>query len=137
VNCVRFKSGVTLNGLQPAGARILSVLDRAAVFFQRDLTVTCGTDSHPADDPHTLGRAFDIRTRDLPQATIVTLIPWLQKSLGPDFTVLYETPTKPVGFLASLAFVNPSATSEHCHIQVRKGYGEWPPAEATTTTLHV
>ncbi len=131
--CVRFKDGVTLHGLKPAGARILSVIDQAAVLLDRDLTVTCGTEGHPVLDPHTRGEALDVRTKDLPQATILTLVNWMIKRLGPDFSVLYEVPQKPIGVLATVAFVNPTATGQHCHIQLRKGLGVWPPVETTTT----
>lgn len=128
--CLRFKSGVTLNGLQPAGARILSVLDQATFQINRDLTVTSGTDSHGPDDPHTRGCAFDVRTLDLPEATIFTLVPWLKKKLGQDFTVLYEVPKPPLGILAAVAFVNPKASAAHCHIQLRKGFGVYPTPDA-------
>lgn len=135
IYAVRFKPGVTLNGLQPAGARILASLWKATQVFQRDLMVTCGTDSHGPDDPHTLGRALDMRTTDLPEAVIYALLPWLTKDLGPDFTVLYEVRDKPSGILAPVAWVNPLASGPHAHLQLRKGYGAYPPPADTTTVL--
>ena len=130
-NVVRFKAGVTLNGLAPAGAEILAAVVGAAHFFKRDITVTCGTDSHPPSDPHTVGAALDVRTSDMPEATIFAFVKWVQKTLGPDFTVLYEVPTKPVGVLAAVAYVNHGASAPHCHIQLRKGFGPYPPVVGT------
>lgn len=61
---VLFKVGVTLTP-DPAGARLLGSIDRVARTWPTDLTITSGSDSHPPTDPHTLGRAFDLRTHDL------------------------------------------------------------------------
>lgn len=127
-----FAPGVTLNGLKPAGARILAALDGATFAMKRNLLVTCGTNGHPPTDPHTLGAALDVRTKDLPEATILALVQWLRKALGPDFTVLFEVPSKPVGVLASIAYINPVATGPHIHIQLRKGFGPYPPVDGTT-----
>lgn len=126
---VRFKPGVTLNGLGSAGVRILAALDDASQFFKRDITVTCGTDSHPPSDPHSEGAALDIRCSDMPEATVFAFVKWMQKTLGPDFTVLYESPTKPLGVLASIAYVNAGASGPHVHAQLRKNYGPYPPSE--------
>ncbi|WP_460292378.1 hypothetical protein, partial [Bacillus cereus] len=59
---VRLKPGVKLDGLAPAGIRILAAIDAAAQVLKRDLTVTCGTEGHPPTDPHTCGEALDLRT---------------------------------------------------------------------------
>lgn len=61
---VLFKPGVTLQP-DPAGARILGTLDRVARRLAFDVTITCGADSHPLTDPHSRGRAFDVRTHGL------------------------------------------------------------------------
>ena len=131
--CVRVKPGVTFDGLKPAGVRLLAAIDRMSQILVRDLMITCGTDSHPAMDPHTRGEAVDVRTSDLPPAVILTLVNGLTKLLGPDFTVLYETPVKKTDVLASIAYFNPQATGEHLHLQLRKNYGPWPPTEPSTT----
>jgi hypothetical protein len=132
---VRLLASVTLNGLAPAGVRILAALDRATQILKRDLVVTCGTDSHPSDDPHTKGCALDVRTKDLPEGAILALVAALRADLGADFTVLYEVPTTPNGVLASIAYVNTGASAAHLHIQLRKGFGSYPPAPAATGVL--
>ena len=131
--CVRFKPGVDLRGLAPAGARLLAAVDFVAQAMGRDLTVTCGTDSHGADDPHTRGAALDVRVADLSDDQTLVAYDNLRKLLGHEFTVLYEVPEKPAGLLAGIAYVNPAASGPHFHLQVRKGYrGAWPDGEVTT-----
>lgn len=127
---IRFKPGVKIDGLAPSGVRILAALDGAAQTLKRDLTVTCGREGHAVTDPHTQGAALDVRTKDLPEGTIIALVAALKKTLGTDFTVLYETPDRPLGVLAALAFVNPAALAPHLHIQLRRGFGPYPPKEA-------
>ncbi len=111
--------------LTPALLRLIGVLDQAVRLLGRDLTITCGRDGHQAADPHSRGMAVDVRTRDLPEATILTLHLRLREWLGPLWTVLYEVPTKPTGVLASIAYVNPEASAAHLHLQPKKGT-EWP-----------
>jgi hypothetical protein len=61
---------------------------------------------------------------------IVSVYNHLQEQLGPDFTVLYEVKVKPNGVLSGIAYVNPDATAEHLHLQIRKGL-VWPTPEET------
>jgi hypothetical protein len=117
---LRFAPSVTLDPPTPAWARILAACDQAVRLLGRDLTVTCGREGHAQTDPHTRGSAIDVRTRDLPEATILTLYDFLKAQLGTAFTVLYEVKAKPNGVLAAIAYVNPDATAQHLHIQVRK-----------------
>ena len=124
---VRVKDGVVLHPLTPALIRLLAVTDQAVRVLGRDLTVTCGREGHSVTDPHTRGEAIDIRTRDLPEGTIFTLVNWLRTALGPAWTVLYEVKEKPNGVLASMAYVNPDASAAHVHIQPRKNTS-WPPS---------
>lgn len=107
---VRVKDGVRFDRIAPAGFRILASLDMATYRFGRDVTITSGTDSHPPDDPHTLGCAYDIRTSDLALDQVSELWDWLTRTLGSAFTVIMESPQS-----------NPSATAVHIHIQKRKG----------------
>mgnify|MGYP001375869642 FL=1 len=62
---LRMKPGAVLGTPAPAGFRLLAATDRASRLVRVDLTLTCGTDSHGPDDPHTRGEAYDVRTRDL------------------------------------------------------------------------
>lgn len=121
---------VKLDPIAPAGGAILAALALAATTIKRDLTVTCGAEGHPPTDPHSRGEAYDARVAGLPEATIYALISSLKATLGPRFTVLYETPTKPMGILASMAYVNPHASAPHLHIQL--GINQTFPTETTT-----
>jgi len=68
-----FKRGVTLTP-HPAGARLLGSLDRVARIRAADLTVTSGSDGHPATSSHGRGRAFDVRTHGLTDIEKVELL---------------------------------------------------------------
>ena len=45
-------------------ARLIAAVDRVAENSPFDLTVTGGSEDHPIRDPHTLGRALDLRSHD-------------------------------------------------------------------------
>lgn len=122
---VWIKDGVRIDPLTPALARLIAVVDDCARTLGRSLTITCGREGHPADDPHSRGAALDLRSSGLPDAILLTLHQQLRDRLGSAFTVLYEVKTKPAGVLGSIAYVNPDATAAHLHLQVRKGT-EWP-----------
>lgn len=127
---VFLKDGVKLDGLRPAGVRILSAIDNCARVLGLDLTVTCGLEAHGATDPHTLGNAIDLRASAFSAETIVKIKSFLEASLGTQFTVLYECAVKPEDpNLARVAYVNPHATAPHYHIQPVKG-SVWPPEAA-------
>jgi hypothetical protein len=110
-----------MDPLTPAGIRMVSALDSAAQRFKADIVVTCGREAHPPTDPHSLGKALDVRTLGWPEMRIVSVYNHLQEQLGPDFTVLYEVKVKPNGVRGGIAYVNPDATAEHFHLQVKKG----------------
>lgn len=63
--------------------------------FNYDLVVTSGTDGvHPAggkQDPHYLGYAADIRTRDMKIQDVPTVVRELRLVLGKDWTVVQES----------------------------------------------
>src|SRR5690348_10303131 len=99
---VLFAPGVTTDGLRPAGRTILAALAIVAEQIGRDLTVTCTTGGHAPSDPHTKGGALDIRTRDQDVSAIVMMRAWLEKTLGAEFTVLFEAPLKPVAALVPI-----------------------------------
>lgn len=122
-----FKPGVETSGLAPAGVRILARLDAVSEVIGRHLTVTSVSDGvRRPTDPHKRGEAVDVRTSDLSEGQILAAHTWLTKSLGPDFTVLYEVRSKPNGVLGSIAYVSTSATASHFHLQLRRGLGVWP-----------
>jgi hypothetical protein len=117
---LRCASGVQFATIAPGGFRILAALDGATKVLGRDLVITAGTDHH-ATGRHPLGEAYDVRTRDLLSAQTLRLYDYLQATLGERFTVLYEVPEKPENArLAAIAYLNPSASGAHIHVQVRK-----------------
>jgi hypothetical protein len=126
VPVVRFLPGVELAAkpvpLQPAGVRILAALDNLSRVLGLDVTVTCGTDSHPPSDVHTAGEAFDVRVKDWTIPVTLKAVTFLKQVLGERFTVLYECPEPPKEpALAAIAYTNPNATGSHLHIQRKRG----------------
>lgn len=115
------KAGVEFARIAPAGGAILAAAGVVALQMRRDLTITSGTDSHPSDDPHARGEAFDLSVQGMSEAEILTLVESLKSYLGPKFTVLYECPTRPNGVLGTFAYVNAHATAPHVHAQYQKG----------------
>lgn len=114
----------------PAGFRILAALDNATRLIGADLTITCGTEGHGPDDPHTLGEGYDVRVRGLTTPTILKLLTFLHQLLPPSyFTVLLETPTAFTDpDLVKVQYLNPHATAAHLHIQKKRGT-VYPPTD--------
>lgn len=114
--------GASFAVIQPAGFRILAALDNATRLLGVDLVITCGTEDHPPDDPHTHGEAYDVRVRGLTTPIILKLIAYLKQMLPSDlFTILLETPvpfTDPQ--LVPWQYLNPQATAAHLHVQKKK-----------------
>lgn len=98
--------------LAPAGARILDALKQLVKPYDYNITITSareGDHSGPTD-PHKLGEAFDIRTKDLTDLQKNRLLSDLK-------TVLYTSPMP--RFFAFLEA--PGTPNEHLHVQRRKG----------------
>ena len=128
VPVVRVKPGVTFRMGSPGGFRILAAISGLAVFLGKDVTITCGSDSHPAADPHTLVDAYDSRTLGETDETIKRMLLWLRHDLGPLFTVLCERPVDVTeGPLVGLVTVNPLASGQHLHAQVKRDTTYPPP----------
>lgn len=107
VPCVRVKPGVEFTVIAPGGFHILAGLDATAAFITHDITITSaceGVHSGP-NDPHPQGKAYDIRTYDLPDkhAMLKTLMGFLGED---NFYCFLEDPDGP---------------NEHVHAQVRHG----------------
>lgn len=119
---LRVKDGVSFDRIDPAGFRLLGSLDRVARSMHNDLTITCGSDSHPASDPHTLGRAYDVRTHDLTAEQKSFLLRGLMLDLQ---EAENDAPVPVGGGLATTRFFafieDPGRDNEHLHAQQRKG----------------
>jgi hypothetical protein len=132
---VRVKAYVVLDGLRPSGFRIVAAIDGATQALGWDLTISGGLEDPPApltprapDDPHKLGEALDVSSRGLSDERIVITYRWIQRKLGPLFTVLYEVLTAPANpQLAAIAYLSQNLTAPHFHIQRKKGT-IYPPA---------
>lgn len=122
------KPGTQFAVIAPGGFRILAALEETARLCETDLTITCGTEGHPADDPHTRGEAYDVRVADLTPERLLAVVKALQIALEPlSFYFQYEVPTLPVDVrLRAIAVVNSSASAPHIHLQVKKGH-TYPP----------
>lgn len=117
--------------IAPAGFRILAVLDTATRILQQDLLITCGTEDHAPEDPHSRGEAYDVRVRGIPPTVLVKLVLLLTQTLGPRFTVLLETPVPLIDpVLSAIQTINVHATGPHLHIQQKKGT-VYPPPDRT------
>ncbi len=126
MSVLRVKFGVRFDRIDPAGFRILGTLDRLSRELPYDLTLTCGSDNHPASDPHTLGRAYDVRTKGLPmdQKRYLLRAVLLDLQEGPE-----DAPGEVAGVvwehLATRRFFgqleNLGEAAEHAHFQQRKG----------------
>lgn len=119
---VWFKEGCQTHIITPSGVRILSALEQCAQILEQDMVITCGCDSHPPDDPHSKGQAFDVRSHDLTPAKKTQLLASMMQTLseGPADTV---TP-KDGGYVTKYFFgwlEHPGADNEHFHWQQRNG----------------
>lgn len=122
MSVILVKSGARFDRIDPAGFRLLGALDRVSRTFPVDLTITCGSDAHPANDPHSLGRAFDVRTHDLtPDQKQLLLRSVLLDLQDGD----HDAPLEVSGGLATTHFFgwieHPGEVTEHMHVQMRKG----------------
>jgi len=108
---VRVKPGVLFSVIAPGGFRILAGLVAVAASIGHDITITSACDgihSGP-EDPHHLGKAYDVRISDLPDPAIT--LQDIQTELGTEeFFAFIEDPGTP---------------NEHIHVQQRHGV-EYP-----------
>lgn len=102
--------------IAPAGFALLGALDNASE--PDDLVITCGSEGHPPDDPHTLGKAYDVRshtfTDEQKQGILLTVMNYLGTPIR-DISGGYIT-EKFFGWLES-----PGTPNEHFHFQLRHG----------------
>lgn len=133
MNVVISKPGVKFDRILPAGFRILAALVLVARDFGHSLEITCGTEGHGPNDPHTLGEGYDVHVAGFSADQVIDLRGRLISELGAAFTVLYECPSTPADVrLATIAYINAGATAPHFHLQRRNGT-LYPPIAAPST----
>ena len=122
---IRTKPGVRFDRIDPAGFRILAALDTFARSCDYDLTITCGTEAHPADSPHALGRAYDVRSKGLAAEEKDRIVRSVITMVAEPGEELMETS----GGLACRHFFgwleHPGEITEHLHFQTRR-FTEFP-----------
>jgi hypothetical protein len=91
-------------------SEIYNLFPGLTVMFARqgvDCWITCGTEAHGPDDPHTNGYAIDIRSKHLPTLDAkYKLLDQMRVFCAEKYTILLE---------------NVGLEQEHFHIQVKKG----------------
>ncbi len=92
---------------------VLSKIEAVYEAHGVECQITCGTNGHPADDPHTHGFAHDFGTHKIPQSELRPMHEELVAALGPDYTVLYSDKN-----LAEAVYVD--TENAHFHIQLKK-----------------
>jgi hypothetical protein len=116
------KTGVNLNGLAPEGYVILGAVERATRVFNVSLVITSAARPDDTDSQHGVGKALDVRTSNLTDAQIIALYWWFTVELGPEYRVLFETPS-PASLpadLRAIAFYNAGASANHFHIGAKR-----------------
>lgn len=103
---IRCKESVRFSVLR---IEIWAIFEKIVAVFKRygyPVVITCGTEAHGPDDPHTNGFAIDLRSKHIDRAETKTVIrDELAQELGPIYTVLLE---------------NTGQAQEHFHIQIRR-----------------
>lgn len=97
---IRVKDGVRFRVLRPEIYRHFQDIDGLFNSLSVECWITCGTDGHGPDDPHTHGFALDLRTKNIPEGQREIMRTRLADLLGVNYTVILEV--------------------DHLHIQVRK-----------------
>lgn len=109
--------------IRPAGFRILAALNDVAKDWPQDIYLTCGTEAHPAGNPHTLGEAYDVRCHDLP--TFEAKDALVRAIIGRLSEDSQDVPFRSSGGWAVRRFFGfvelPGNPNEHIHLQRRRG----------------
>jgi len=92
---IRFKRGVSLNGVQPELAAIFPIIAGAYQSIGKDAIITSLRDGrHSRGSLHYVGYAVDLRTKHLTTREVRTVFEQLRRALTTEFDVLCE-PTPP------------------------------------------
>ena len=73
--------------------------------YSADAIITCGTEAHGKDDPHTHGLAIDLRSKHLSTEKKSAIVQAIKNACGPLYYVVLESAGE---------------ANEHIHIQIRK-----------------
>ena len=88
------KDGVKFDNCKPELVNGIIIVTLALLKYNYDCVITSGSDGiHPAGgehDPHYLGYAFDLRTRDFKVQDVPTVVRDLRLVLGPGWVVVQE-----------------------------------------------
>lgn len=118
------KNGVEFTRIAKAGARLLAALDVTARRLKIDLTITCACEGHPETDPHFVGEAYDVRTKNLTDDVKRRVLKQVMLELV-DGDNPMDAPIAASGGLGTLHFwgwiEHPGADNEHLHVQRRHG----------------
>lgn len=87
------KEGVVLWEMHPKVVEAIEKADRIFVRLAgRPATITSARDGlHSDSSHHYAGRAIDLRSRDLDEATANRILRELRTDIGPDFDILLES----------------------------------------------
>ncbi len=89
---MRLKSDVRIEGVSPEIAFVMPAIAAVFAHHNAELVVTSVTDGrHMAGSLHNVGKALDVRTRDLTSDRVIVIARDLAEALGPSFDVLIET----------------------------------------------
>ena len=88
---MRLKAGVKVGGLQPEMLLAVMIVQEILRVFNIETVITSGLDGvHSKNSKHYVGRAVDIRTRDIRPDTLPGIAQELQSRLGGEYYVLLE-----------------------------------------------
>lgn len=127
------KPSVKFDVIAPAGFRILAKIDDLSSLLKRDVFISCGTEGHGPDDPHTTGQAYDLSVVGWTGQQIEDCVNYLRHELGPLFYVQFEVrAVSEDGTPSRIAVQNHAATAPHIHAQRKKGT-TYPPSFTVNT----
>lgn len=88
---LRFKSGVSIRGVQPETLVGLRIAEQAYESIGKDCTVTsCSDGKHKTGSLHYSGLAVDLRTKILSKTQVATVMSYLTSWLPAGFDVIFE-----------------------------------------------
>jgi hypothetical protein len=103
---IRSKESVRFAYLRPCIYNLFEPLDATFREFKADCIITCGTEAHGTDDPHTYGFAIDLRSKHI--------------ATNEDKHAILEKIKAACGVLYYVILENEGTDTEHYHLQIRK-----------------